>query len=67
MLLSLWTANAGIAALFDGLNIAYDEAEKRNFVVRRALTYAFTAALVAFATLVTGVLVPCRSTFASWA
>ena len=57
VLLSLWTANAGIAALFDGLNVAYDEVEKRNFVVRRALTYAFTAALVAFATLVTGVLV----------
>jgi len=49
--------NAGIAALFDGLNIAYDETEKRNFLVRRATTYAFTAALVAFATLVTGVLV----------
>ena len=57
VLLSLWTANAGIAALFDGLNIAYDEAEKRNFLVRRITTYAFTAALVAFATLVTGVLV----------
>jgi membrane protein len=57
VLLSLWTANAGVAALFEGLNIAYDETEKRNFVVRRAITYAFTAALVAFATLVTAVLV----------
>jgi membrane protein len=57
ILLSLWTANAAIAALFDGLNVAYDEAEKRNFVIRRVLSYAFTAALVLFATLVTGVLV----------
>jgi membrane protein len=57
VLLSLWTANAGIAALFNGLNIAYDETEKRNFVVRRAITYAFTAALVLFVTLVTAVLV----------
>ena len=57
LLLSLWTANAGMSALFDGLNVTYDETEKRNFVVRRAITYAFTAALLAFATLVTGVLV----------
>jgi membrane protein len=57
VLLSLWTANAGMAALFDGLNVAYDETEKRNFMVRRVTTYAFTAGMVVFATLVTGVLV----------
>jgi membrane protein len=57
VLLSLWTANAGVAALFDGLNVAYDETEKRNFVLRRAVTYGFTAALVGFATVVTAVLV----------
>lgn len=57
LLLSLWTANAGMSALFDGLNIAYDETEKRNFFIRRVTTYAFTAALVVFLTLVTSVLV----------
>jgi membrane protein len=57
LLLSLWTANAGMSALFDGLNIAYDEKEKRNFFVRRITTYAFTAAMVGFTTLITGVLV----------
>ncbi|MGH6966123.1 MAG: YihY/virulence factor BrkB family protein [Phenylobacterium sp.] len=57
VLLSLWTANAGIAALFEGLNVAYDETEKRNFMVRRVTSYAFTAALVLFATVVTAVLV----------
>ena len=57
VLLSLWTANAGIAALFDGLNVAYDETERRNFLVRRVTTYVFTAALVLFATVVTAVLV----------
>jgi membrane protein len=57
VLLSLWTANAGMAALFDGLNVAYDETEKRNFLVRRLITYAFTAGMVVFATLVTAVLV----------
>jgi membrane protein len=55
--LSLWTANAGIAALFEGLNIAYGETEKRNFLMRRVTTLAFTAALVLFATAVTAVLV----------
>ncbi len=57
LLLSLWTANAGVSALFDGLNITYDETEKRNFVVRRMITYGFTAAVVAFTALVSGVLV----------
>jgi len=57
VLLSLWTANAGVAALFDGLNVAYDETERRNFLIRRITTYAFTAALVLFATVVTAVLV----------
>lgn len=57
LLLSTWSANAGVAALFDGLNQAYDETEKRNFVVRRAVTYAFTGGLLLFATAVTGLLV----------
>ena len=57
LLLSVWSANAGMQALIDGLNIAYDETEKRNFVVRRALTYGFTFAAIVFLTVVTGVLV----------
>jgi membrane protein len=57
LLLSVWSANAGMQALIDGLNIAYDETEKRNFVVRRALTYGFTFAAIVFLTVVTGILV----------
>lgn len=57
LLLSVWSANAGMKALFDGLNIAYDEAEKRNYVVRTALTYAFTLGLLVFLTLVSAILV----------
>jgi membrane protein len=48
VLLSIWSANAGMTALCDGLNIAYDEAERRSFVKRRALTLGFTAGLVGF-------------------
>lgn len=57
LLLSAWSANAGIAALFDGLNVVYGEREKRNFLVRRILTYAFTLAALIFATVSTAILV----------
>jgi len=57
LLLSIWSASAGMKSLFDGLNIAYDETEKRNYVLRTALTYGFTGALLVFLTLVSGILV----------
>ncbi|PZQ59419.1 MAG: YihY/virulence factor BrkB family protein [Phenylobacterium zucineum] len=57
LLVSLWSANAGMKSLFDGLNIAYDEDEKRSYLWRTVLTYGFTAALIVFLTLVSGILV----------
>ena len=57
LLLSVWSANAGMKSLFDGLNVAYDETEKRNFFNRTALTYLFTGGGLLFATLVTLILV----------
>lgn len=57
LLLSLWSARAGMAALFDALNVAYDETERRPYVHRAALTYAFTAGLILYAALVALVLV----------
>ena len=57
LLLSVWSANAGMKALFDGLNIAYDESEKRNYFLRTAMTYAFTLGLLVFLTLVSLILV----------
>jgi membrane protein len=57
LLLSAWSANAGMRALFAGLNVAYDEAERRNFLVQTALTYAFTLGLLVFLTLVSALLV----------
>lgn len=55
--LSLWTANAGMGSLFDGLNVAYNEKEKRPFVMRRPLTYGFTAAALLFMMATTSILV----------
>jgi membrane protein len=48
LLLSLWSANAGMKALFTGLNIAYDEREKRGFFKLNLETLAFTVGWVAF-------------------
>lgn len=57
LLFSLWSASAGVRALFDGLNTAYDEVERRNYVARTALTYGFTAALLLFLIAVSAILV----------
>lgn len=57
LLVSLWSASAGMKSLFDGLNIAYDEDEKRSYLWRTILTYGFTAALIVFLAVVSGILV----------
>jgi membrane protein len=57
--LSLWTANGAIKVLFYGLNIAYHEVEKRNFVKYNLLCMGFTVsglvAILLTAALVVGV------------
>ncbi|WP_274628089.1 YihY/virulence factor BrkB family protein [Arvimicrobium flavum] len=32
LVIALWSANSGVKALFDAMNIAYDETEKRGFI-----------------------------------
>ncbi|AFL52371.1 membrane protein [Sinorhizobium fredii] len=44
LVVALWSARAGIAALFDAMNIAYDEVEERGFIRLTMLSLAFTAA-----------------------
>jgi len=44
ILISVWSANAGMKGLFDGVNIAYDEAEKRSWLRRTLFTYFATLA-----------------------
>ncbi|MBB4039839.1 membrane protein [Microvirga flocculans] len=46
--ISLWSANAGMKAVFDALNIVYDEEEKRSFVQLNLQSLAFTLAAIAF-------------------
>jgi len=42
LLISLWSANAGMKAVFDALNIVYDEEEKRSFIRLNLQSLAFT-------------------------
>ena len=57
VLLSLWSANAGMKALFKGLNVAYDEDEQRGFVKLNLITLAFTVGAIVFITLAMGAVV----------
>lgn len=42
LLLSLWSANNGMKALFEGINIAYDEKDERGFFKKTAITLGVT-------------------------
>jgi membrane protein len=46
--ISLWTANSGIKAIFDALNIVYGEEEKRGFIKLNAVTLFVTLGIVVF-------------------
>lgn len=48
LVISLWSANGGIKALFDALNVVYEEKEKRSFFRLNAVTLAFTVAMIGF-------------------
>lgn len=39
---SLWAANRGTKALFEGINIAYNAQETRNFILNNLITLLFT-------------------------
>jgi membrane protein len=47
--LSAWSANAGMKAIFDALNVAYGEDEKRGFVRLNVTSLVFTLTLILFA------------------
>jgi membrane protein len=49
LVVSLWSANGGMKALFDALNVVYGEQEKRSFLRLNATTLTFTLAMLCFA------------------
>lgn len=44
ILVSIWSANKGTSALFQGINIAYDEVDTRGIIKKNVLTLIFTLA-----------------------
>lgn len=46
LLISIWSANAGVKALIDGLNVAYGAHERRGFVKLTLVSLAFTVGLI---------------------
>lgn len=45
--LALWSANAGVKAVIDALNVVYEEDEKRGFFALNAVSLAFTIGAIA--------------------
>jgi membrane protein len=54
---SLWTTNSGVSAIFDALNIVYEEKEKRGLVRFYLTTLTFTLASIGFIILTISVVV----------
>ena len=48
--IALWSANNGVKALFDAMNVAYEEVEKRSFVRLNLLSAMFTFGAIIIAT-----------------
>ena len=57
LLLSIWSANAGVKALFKGLNVAYEEKETRGFIRLNLVSLAFTLGTVLIVALAMAALV----------
>ena len=52
--LAIWSANAGVKAVIDALNVVYEEREKRSFIRLNLLSLAFTVGGIAALLLMVG-------------
>jgi membrane protein len=48
LIVSLWSANGGIKAMFDALNVVYGENEQRSFIRLNLVSLSFTMAVIVF-------------------
>ncbi|CAN7523313.1 YihY/virulence factor BrkB family protein [Bradyrhizobium sp. LjRoot220] len=55
--LAVWSANAGVKAVIDALNVVYEEREKRSFLGLNLLSLAFTIGGIAATLLMVGAVV----------
>lgn len=69
LIISIWSANAGVAALFDALNVMYREQEKRSLWRFYATSVLFTLLAIVFLALALGAVVvfPVALNFFGWA
>lgn len=54
---ALWSANSGVKAMFEAMNVAYGEEEKRSYVRLTLVTLAFTLASFAAVLILVGLIV----------
>ena len=57
LLLAVWSANAGGKAIFDALNVAYEQREKRGFIRLNLISLSFTVGAIAALLLMVGAVV----------
>lgn len=57
LLLTLYSATKGIKAIFTGLNVAYDEEERRSFIKYNLMAFLFTLGAVLSVIIALGVIV----------
>jgi membrane protein len=54
--IALWSASAGVGALMQGVNVAYDERETRGFFKLKAITLGMTLLLIVGVIVVAGIM-----------
>jgi membrane protein len=57
IMMALWSANAGMKAIIDALNVVYEEKEKRGFIILNLVSLALTAGALASILLMVGAVV----------
>jgi membrane protein len=57
LLISLWSANAGVKSMIDALNAVYSERETRSFLHLTWLSFCFTIGILCFVILAVGAVV----------
>lgn len=57
LVLAIWSANAGVKAVFDALNVAYEEREKRGFIKLNLTSLSFTVGSIVALLLMVGAVV----------
>jgi membrane protein len=55
--IALWSANSGVKALFDALNVVHGQQETRGFIKLNLVSLAFTSGGIVFVALVLGLVV----------